>query len=164
MNYKAISATLVEELIYRFRPKAVINLCASCPSFLIPFAEQRIPTDSVCHGEEHAAWLKSSVQKLVFQQFLKPGSVVFRPALKQRLIADAEEEADLGEPEGTPAAGGSGKHAKKAKAKAKRAAKGKAKAKSKGKKHACEEDGEDEDSSFRCFCQNQSFKSFSFVD
>ena len=79
-------------------------------------------------------------------------------------MEDAEEEAGLGEeagPEGTPAAGG--RRAKKAKAKAKRAAKGKAKAKSKakskskGKKHACEEDdGEDEDGSFRfrcVFCQ-----------
>ena len=48
MDWSILSPKVFEEIIHRFRPKAVLLLTASCPSILAPLLESQIPTLAVC--------------------------------------------------------------------------------------------------------------------
>ena len=49
MDWSALDHRLVEELLHRFRPKAVILATAGCPSIMQPILELQIPCLAVCH-------------------------------------------------------------------------------------------------------------------
>lgn len=48
LDYSVMDAKPWEELIHRFRPKAVILCTASCPSLMRALLEGQIPTLAVC--------------------------------------------------------------------------------------------------------------------
>lgn len=48
LDYSVMDLKSFEELVHRFRPKAVVLLTASCPSIMRPLLESQIPVVAIC--------------------------------------------------------------------------------------------------------------------
>lgn len=52
MDWSILHPKVFEELVHRFRPKAVVLATASCPSILTCVLENQIPTLAICFLDE----------------------------------------------------------------------------------------------------------------